>query len=57
VIGWIVSFSLWPLFLTPVFGIPMSTGENLTLTLVFTVASLARSYACRRFFNQFHKRS
>lgn len=32
-------------------GIPMSPGQNLTITTAFTVVSLVRSYFWRRFFN------
>lgn len=35
----------------PAYGHPVSLTENLQITLIFTVASLLRSYALRRFFN------
>jgi hypothetical protein len=35
----------------PLFGIRVSLADNLLIGVVFTVVSLARSYALRRVFN------
>jgi hypothetical protein len=40
----------------PWFGLHASTRENLGIGAVFTVVSLARSYALRRAFNWIHLR-
>jgi len=37
----------------PWFGLSATLGQNLGLGLVFTVVSLIRGYALRRFFNAF----
>lgn len=36
----------------PLFGVNLPLGDNLTIGVVFTVVSLARSYALRRLFNR-----
>jgi hypothetical protein len=38
--------------LFPAFGLTVSFGQNLGLTLCFTVISIARSYVLRRLFNR-----
>jgi cobalamin biosynthesis protein CobD/CbiB len=37
----------------PLFGIAVSTADNLLIGAIFTVVSLARSFALRRMFNHF----
>jgi hypothetical protein len=37
----------------PLFGLQASLGENLLIGGIFTVVSLARSFALRRIFNRF----
>lgn len=49
-IGFIVSFTI-QLITFPMFGIHVSMGTHLGVITVFTVASVARSYVIRRFFN------
>lgn len=49
-IGFAVSVAITSIVM-PAYGHPVSFGENLQITLIFTVASIARSYAVRRFFN------
>lgn len=39
----------------PMFGLRASLGDNLKIGLIFTVVSLARSYALRRVFNRLHQ--
>lgn len=40
----------------PMFGIHIPLQENLAIGAAFTVVSLVRSYALRRFFNSLHGR-
>lgn len=39
------------LIVFPALGIPVSLGQNVQITAIFTVVSLIRSYAVRRVFN------
>lgn len=53
-VGFLVSFAIWPVaaYLT---GIIYSTGQHWSVVAIFTVSSIARSYAVRRFFaNNLH---
>jgi hypothetical protein len=52
VIGLIISFTL-QLVLYPILGIPVTINQNIIITLVFFIASFARGYLIRRFFNKF----
>ncbi len=38
----------------PLFGIYLPLSSNLAIGAIFTVISIARSYAVRRVFNRFH---
>lgn len=49
-IGMVVSVLL-SLVVYPLFGHAFTLAQNVGLTLVFTVASIVRSYAVRRWFN------
>ncbi len=49
-IGFLVSLCLTALVL-PMYGLDVSLGQNLQITLIFTLASIARGYGVRRFFN------
>lgn len=49
-IGFFVSFAV-QLITFPWFGIHLDLGDNLAVTTIFTVTSVARSYVVRRFFN------
>jgi hypothetical protein len=49
-IGFAVSLMLTALVL-PVYGFDVSFGQNLQITLIFTLASIARGYGVRRVFN------
>lgn len=40
----------------PLFGHRVSLADSFWLTCIFTVISLVRSYALRRFFNRLHGR-
>lgn len=39
----------------PLFGFKPSHGENFVITCIYTVVSVARGLAVRRFFNYLHK--
>lgn len=43
-------------YLFPIFDFHASTGQHMAIAAVFTVVSLARSYAVRRTFNWWHHR-
>lgn len=47
--GFVVSFAVWPL-VAAVTGVTYSTGQHWAITGIFTVVSVARGYAVRRFF-------
>lgn len=49
-VGFIVSLITW-IVVAWALGIPMTWGQNLLITGIFTVVSIARSYALRRLFN------
>lgn len=48
-IGFVVSMVLTA-YVFPLFGHQISLGDNLQITLIFTVASVLRGYFVRRFF-------
>lgn len=50
VVGYAVAV-ITQLLVFPLFGLATSLGDNLAIGLIFTVVSLARSYALRRVFN------
>ena len=54
VVGLIISVGV-SVLLFPLMGIPVTFGENLGITLIFTVISLVRSFVMRRIFNKIHK--
>ena len=50
VVGYAVAV-ITQLLVFPLFGLLASLGDNLMIGLIFTIVSLARSYALRRVFN------
>jgi len=46
-VGWATSVLVFPLF-----GISISSSQNLRLTIIFTTVSMVRSYFWRRFFTR-----
>lgn len=50
VVGYTVAI-VTQLLVFPLFGLAASLADNLLIGLIFTIVSLARSYALRRFFN------
>lgn len=55
-IGFAISY-LTSLLVLPLFGFPVSHGQNLAITCIFTVISLLRGFFVRRLFNHLHRRS
>lgn len=49
-IGFVVSLIITAIVL-PAYGHQVTFGENFQMTCIFTLASLVRAYAIRRFFN------
>ncbi len=50
--GFIVSYTL-TLYLLPLYGFFINKSQSLTITMIFTVTSIIRSYLYRRLFNYF----
>ena len=50
-IGLVTSIIL-QMILYPLMGIPVSFGQNVIITLVFFIVSIARGYLVRRLFNK-----
>jgi len=53
--GFLISLLVWEFVVKPVWDLQTSFSENLHITALFTVVSIARSYTWRRFFNWLHK--
>ena len=53
--GFVVSWGVWYV-LAPVWGVPRDAQQTTSITVVFTVVSIVRSYAWRRIFNHYQKR-
>lgn len=49
--GFALSLVIWCTVIIPVWDLEVTMLDNLTITAIFTVASVARSYFWRRFFN------
>jgi hypothetical protein len=49
--GFLISLLVWEFVVKPVWDIHTNFAENLSITLLFTAVSIARSYAWRRIFN------
>jgi hypothetical protein len=49
--GFCLSLLVWEFVVKPAWHLDTSFVENLSITMLFTVVSIARSYAVRRFFN------
>jgi predicted membrane protein len=54
-IGFIVSLILVNVVL-PLYGFDVKFTQSITITIIFTVASILRGYFVRRVFNHFHNR-
>jgi hypothetical protein len=58
-VGLAIGFSVaWTIqvLLFPLYDIEISHGQHAQITLVFTIASVIRSYYVRRLFNWYHTR-
>lgn len=49
-IGWVIAL-LTQLIVFPMFGINVTVGEQLSISVIFTAVSIARTYVIRRWFN------
>jgi len=49
--GFLVSMVTWQLIAWPLFGYRVTLWDNLLISAIFTVVSIARQYVFRRFFN------
>lgn len=50
--GFVVSLLFWAFVVVPIWDLDVTMGENLVITTLFTVLSVARSYIWRRLFNR-----
>ena len=50
--GFLISLLLWAYIIVPLWDIPVSFGDNLVITAMFTGLSIARGYVFRRIFNR-----
>jgi hypothetical protein len=55
-IGFVVSVSASAV-VYPLFGHAFTLGQNIAITIIFTVLSVARGYVVRRWFNSINKKS
>jgi hypothetical protein len=55
-IGFIISLLVWQFIVRPWWHLQTSFVENLEITTLFTVVSIARGYFVRRMFNMLHKK-
>lgn len=51
-IGFVISSLAWEFIVRPVWHLHTSLAENFQITLFFTVLSIGRGYAIRRWFNR-----
>jgi glucan phosphoethanolaminetransferase (alkaline phosphatase superfamily) len=49
-IGYWISFAVWP-FVAHLHDLPYSISQSFSITAIFTVTSVMRSYVIRRWFN------
>lgn len=49
-IGWVIAL-ITQLVVFPMFGIHVTVGEQLSISVIFTVVSIIRGYIIRRWFN------
>lgn len=56
-IGFTVSVCIWEFVVKPVWDLHTAFAENLSITALFTVASILRGYVVRRFFNFLHHKN
>jgi hypothetical protein len=49
--GFFISLAVWVFLVAPLYELEVTYAQNLEITGIFTVFSVARSYIIRRFFN------
>jgi len=54
VVGFILSVGI-QMIIYPLMGIPVTMGENISITLIFMVVGITRSFLIRRIFNRWTK--
>jgi hypothetical protein len=55
--GFVISLIFWSLVIVPLYDLPVTQSQNLSITLMFTVVAVIRSYIWRRIFsNGIHKK-
>jgi len=54
VVGFSISVGV-QMIIYPILGMDVSMGENVTITSIFVVIGIIRSYFMRRFFNRIYK--
>jgi len=52
-VGFIISF-LIQIIMYPIMDIPVRFSQNIIITIIFTIASILRSYIIRRVFNYYN---
>lgn len=55
-VGFILSLLVWTFIIVPIWKIPVSMDDNLVITGIFTVFSIARGYVIRRIGNVYSVR-
>lgn len=53
--GFVISMIVWQWLVAPLYDIPVTLSQNVGITAIFTVVSIARSYCWRRLFNRQRK--
>ena len=54
--GFFISLAVWIWVVAPLYDIEVTYAQNFSITMIFTVSSLVRSYVVRRFFtNGWHR--
>lgn len=56
-VGFVLSVLVWEWLIKPIWHIETHLVDNLAITSVFTVVSIFRGYAVRRFFNSLNKKN
>lgn len=56
-IGFIISVLVWQFIVNPLWNLHTGIIDNLSITLLFTVVSVIRSYYVRRVFNHMHNKN
>lgn len=51
-VGLVISLLIWEFVIKPVWNIQTGIVDNITITLLFTLASIIRGYIFRRLFNR-----